>query len=238
MLRIILNSRSYLFVIFCLLADFSASGQIFSAPFSKQTFDSFWFIESESPNYSCTFLHDTLEIKSPKGLTLWFKQKICDPVVIDYDACIMKENDSDRLSDLNCFWMASDSKYGDIWKRAKWRSGNFNRCYSLRCYYLGYGGNNNTTTRFRKYDGDMSAFETRKKRPDVIVEYKDSNHLLKANHWYHIHIEAKGNHIMYVIDNNVIVKYYDIHPLRRGWYGFRTTLSRTRISHFKIKTII
>ena len=47
-------------------------------------------------------------------------------VTIEYDACVVVESDGDRLSDLNCFWMASDPQYPDnLWKREKWRSGIF-----------------------------------------------------------------------------------------------------------------
>ena len=45
-------------------------------------------------------------------------------VTIEYDACVAVEGKpGDRLSDLNCFWMASDPKASDIWKRMNWRNG-------------------------------------------------------------------------------------------------------------------
>lgn len=76
-------------------------------------------MESESPDYSLKFLGDTLEIIAPKGLTLWRKEKIKGSAVIEFDACLMDETPDDRLSDLNCFWMASDPKFpNDIFKRA------------------------------------------------------------------------------------------------------------------------
>lgn len=65
-----------------------------------------------------TFQGDTAEIVSPKGLTLWRKEKMSGKVTIEYDACVVVESDGDRLSDLNCFWMASDPQYPDnLWKR-------------------------------------------------------------------------------------------------------------------------
>jgi hypothetical protein len=234
MQRTILNFKFNLIII-CLLVVLSSSGQNFSEPFSKENFDKFWYIESESDYYSYCFIHDTLEIRSPKGLTLWFRQKLNSNIVIDYDACIMKEYENDRLSDLNCFWLATDPMYDDIWHRAKWRSGIFNRCYSLQCYYLGFGGNNNTTTRFRKYNGDFSSFEDHKRKPAVIIEFNDESHLLKANHWYHIHIESEGKKVIYMIDNQTIVEYEDSKPLRSGWFGFRTTHTRARMANFDIK---
>ena len=55
-------------------------------------------------------------------------------------------------------------------------------------YYLGYGGNHNSTTRFRRYDGDESGITNPKARPAILKEYTDAGHLRKPNHWYHIKI--------------------------------------------------
>ncbi len=101
-------------------------------------------------------------------------------VTIEYDACVVVEKEGDRLSDLNCFWMASDPKHPDnIWKREKWRSGIFLNCYSLQLYYMGYGGNYNSTTRFRRYDGNEAGITDPKVRPAILKEYTDTEHLLK-----------------------------------------------------------
>ena len=88
-------------------------------------------------------------------MTLWRKEKLDGTVDIEYDAMVVVQDSTDRLSDLNCFWMATDPLYPDnIMRRAKSRNGVFKNCYSLRQYYLGYGGNYNSTTRFRRYPGD------------------------------------------------------------------------------------
>lgn len=98
---------------------------------NSRQFTKYWKVESESPDYKVTFQGDTAEIVSPKGLTLWRKEKMSGKVTIEYDACVVVESDGDRLSDLNCFWMASDPQYPDnLWKREKWRSGIFLNCYS------------------------------------------------------------------------------------------------------------
>ena len=79
-------------------------------------------------------------------------------------------NEGDRLSDMNVFWMASDPEAKDIWARADWRSGIFLRCYTLQMYYLGYGGNSNTTTRFRRYTGDGRGVDSADYRPAILKE--------------------------------------------------------------------
>jgi hypothetical protein len=201
----------------------------------KRQFAKYWQVESESPDYKVTFAGDTCEILSPKGLTLWRKEKMRLGMTVEYDACVVDEKKpGDRLSDMNCFWLASDSHAMGLFSRAQWRSGIFTRCYTLQMYYLGYGGNHNSTTRFRRYDGNEAGVEDASKRPAILKEYTDTAHLLKANHWYHIKIESTATgRTRYYIDGECIVDYLDPQPLKEGWFGFRTTLSRTRITNFK-----
>ena len=211
-----------------IVASFGQSG------LNSRAFKKYWQVESESPDYRVTYSGDTCEILSPKGLTLWRKEKMKAGMTVEYDACVVDEGrEGDRLSDLNCFWLASDPNAKDLWARAAWRSGIFVRCYTLQMYYLGYGGNYNTTTRFRRYDGDEAGVEDAARRPAILKEYTDMDHLLKANHWYHVKIESKLGHTRFMIDGECIVDYLDPQPLEEGWFGFRTTLSRTRLTNFK-----
>lgn len=197
-------------------------------------FDKYWAVESESPDYKVTFAGDTVELLAPRGLTLWRKAKMSGDVTIEYDACVVVEGEGDRLSDLNCFWMASDPKSpDDLMGRSGWRRGIFARCYTLQLYYVGYGGNHNRTTRFRRYDGDEAGVTDKSKRPAILCEYTDSAHLLRPNHWYHVRLEARGGRVRYFIDGQMLVDYVDPQPLREGWFGFRTTLSRTRVTNFR-----
>ena len=134
------------FILPALLACLAGQAQTPSA-LNAREFDKHWTIESEAPDYRLTFVGaDTAEIVSPKGLTLWRREKMQGSVVIEYDACVMDEGrPGDRLSDLNCFWMARDPQNpGNIGARARWRSGIFVRCYTLQLYYLGYGDGGKT----------------------------------------------------------------------------------------------
>lgn len=203
----------------------------------RELFGTYWMVESESPDYRVTFSGDTCELLAPKGLTLWRKERMEGDVVIEYDACVVDEGKpGDRLSDLNCFWMASDPRHpDDIGARMDWRGGNFLKCYSLQLYYLGYGGNYNSTTRFRRYDGNEDGCTDEAARPPVLKEYTDAAHLLEPNRWYHIRIENKGGRVRYYMDGELLVDYVDPAPLDFGWFGFRTTLSRTRITNFSFR---
>ena len=202
---------------------------------NPESFATYWTEESASPESQLRFLgKDTIEIQAPKGYTLWRNEKISGDCQIDYYARVMDEGlPEDRLSDLNCFWKASDPQAPDhIFERKDWRQGIFEHYYSLQLYYLGYGGNSNSTTRFRRYDGDFSSFQSKKIRPEVLVEYTDSLHLLKPNHWYHIRIVCQGNRVQYFMDNELIVDFEDPSPLLTGWFGFRTTQARVQLTGF------
>lgn len=205
---------------------------ILNSDLNKKDFNKFWKIESESPDYKLNFLGDTLEITAPEGITLWRKEKLKAPLTIEYDACVMDEGNSDRLSDLNCFWMASDPSSPDnFWRNSKGR-GKFLNCYGMQLYYLGYGGNSNSTTRFRRYNGDRRGIEDATFRPKIIKEYTDKQHLLEANKWYHIKITTDGFRTQYFINGERLVDFRDPEPLTSGYFGFRTTKSRTRITNF------
>lgn len=58
---------------------------------NARQFHKYWKVESESPDYKVTFRGDTAEILSPKGLTLWRKEKMSGKVTIEYDACVVVE---------------------------------------------------------------------------------------------------------------------------------------------------
>ncbi len=226
--------RNIFIALFLLVASTATAQEKNVSGLNARQFNKYWKVESESPDYKVSFRGDTAEIVSPKGLTLWRKEKMSGRVTIEYDACVVVENENDRLSDLNCFWMASDPKHPDnLWKRADWRSGIFVNCYSLQLYYLGYGGNHNKTTRFRRYDGNEAGVTDAKARPAILKEYTDADNLLKPNHWYHIKITNENNRVCYYIDGKRLVDFRDATPLREGWFGFRTTLSRTRITNFR-----
>lgn len=181
--------------------------------------ESSWVIESEAKEAKVSWSKDSVcNIRAPKGLTLWNKTPLRGDVCIDYEARIMSD---DRVSDLNCFWMADKAL-----SEAKKRGGVFDKASSMSLYYFGYGGNNNTTSRFRRYDGLP--------HPAIIREYKDQGHLIKPDHWYRIHLKSRDGRVLYVIDGDTLVNYVDLHPLTQGYFGFRTTQSHAQMRRFRI----
>ena len=200
-----------------------------------------WTLEAESQQTKLSWEGTEADIISPKGTTLWYKEKMKGDVVIEYDARVVVDDNNaeewNRLSDLNCFWMASDPLADDVFDNIHQRAGKFVNSYTLQLYYVGFGGNHNSTTRFRRYNADSRAVSQEKLRPAVIKEFTDADHLLKPNHWYHIRLESIAGRVRYFIDGECLVDWLDPQPLRTGWFGFRTTLSHTQLRNFQWKQL-
>ena len=235
------NSRKYTLLLTAALTLCAAlAAQTHTVPWREQTLGTHWRIEAESPATRVLLRGDTLDITAPKGLSLWWDEPMEPPCTIEYRACIvMGDGPCDRLSDLNCFWMATGTPDGgtasEPLRGISLRGGRFVESYRLRCYYLGYGGNYNTTTRFRHYDGDTLAVTDAARRPPILKEYTDSAHLLRPNFWYNVRIEVDSDGTTrYMIDGEVIVTYKDPTPPRLGWFAFRTTWSHIRLTAFHL----
>lgn len=183
-----------------------------------------WTTEYERiPSSSIEAVSGELIVDVAGGATVWFKQKLSGNIMIEYTRkVVVAGGANDRLSDLNQFWMASDPRNVNLFTR----NGNFAAYDSLQLYYLGYGGNTNTTTRFRKYTGNGDRL--------LLGEFTDSTHLLKPNKEYLVAITMNKGRISCLIDGKLLFSYLDPAPLRSGYFGFRTTQSRQSINAFKV----
>ena len=136
-----------------------------------------WVVEQQ-PNGTVTVANGRLMINDAGGCTVWLREALLAPVRITYTARV---SSAARVSDLNCFWMASDpARPGDLLAPGHPRDGQFASYDSLRTYYVGCGGNNNTTTRFRRYDGRGA----RPLRPEHDLTAREF--LLQPDHDYRI----------------------------------------------------
>ena len=189
-----------------------------------------WTVEAEDPTSTVTWKNGVATIVAPKGLTLWCTEKMEGNVVVEYEARVLAdkrfkdEQGRVRVSDMNCFWMADHcGGYG----------GRFVDNYALQTYYVGFGGNWNTTTRFRRYTGDRRGIDSADYRPRVLKEYTDREHLLEGNRWYRIRLEQKDGHARYYVDGELLVDYVDPKPLKAGYFGFRTTMAVAQLRNFR-----
>ena len=174
-----------------------------------------------------------MEIDVPGGCTVWFSQKFDSPVMIEYDATVVGEGGpNDRVSDLNCFWMARDSRSPDDVLATK-RSGKFSDYNLLKCYYVGVGGNGNTTTRFRRYIGDT---EVRPLLPEH--DLRDRADMITANVPQRIRLVAAGKLIQFYRDDHRMFDLNDAEPYASGWFAIRTTSNHMLVRHFRVHRLV
>ncbi|RXK54552.1 hypothetical protein ESB00_01225 [Oleiharenicola lentus] len=185
-----------------------------------------WVVEQQ-PGGSVTVTDGVLTIADKGGCTVWFREALTAPVTIRYRA---KVSSAARVSDLNCFWMASDpTRPDDLFGPGHTRTGKFATYDSLRTYYVGYGGNTNSTTRFRRYAGTGA-------RP-LLPEHDRTapEFLLKPDHVYEITLVAGADgRVQFIRDGEVVFDWTDPQPLRSGWFGLRTVDSRIEIRAFRV----
>ena len=182
----------------------------------------------EGHNSRLEFANGRMTVTNKTGLTLWFRERLTVPVTISYTARVLSTG---RVSDLNCFWMATDPAQpgGELFPAGVGRTGEFALYDTLRTYYVGYGGNNNTTTRFRRYDGTGA-------RP-LLTQHDLSApaFILKPDHAYRITLVAGADgRVQFIRDGEVVFDWQDPEPLRSGWFGLRSVDSRIEISDFRV----
>ncbi len=190
-----------------------------------------WRVEAESPDARVRYLSGgVIDIDTPRGLTLWHPDRLDAPVRISFDALAVAEGGpNDQVSDLNAFWMARDPATADGSVLARPRSGRFEEYDTLTTYYVGIGGNRNTTTRMRRYTGRAGD------RP-LLPEHDRTGaaDLLQPNRWTRITLIADGNRIAVERDGRPLFAMTDPAPYRTGRFAIRTTQSHLRIRGVRI----
>lgn len=199
---------------------------IFKSDFSKPLESKDWVTEIDSVQGHKSSVYtnkNALVLDTWGGVTVWLNKKLSGNIQIEYDRILkMGKGNNDRISDLNQFWMASDPKNDNLFTR----SGEFSEYDDLNLYYVGMGGNSNTTTRFRKYLKPAS-------KP-LIKEYTDRKHLLESEKVYHIKIVVKDGTSGFWVNGECYFEYTDPAPLTSGYFGFRSTQSRQEIKNLRI----
>jgi hypothetical protein len=193
-----------------------------------------WLVE-QRPGGLVTGSDGVLVIDDAGGCTVWFRPELTAPVIITYEATVLNRGGphsagQQSVSDLNCFWMATDPVMpdGSMLAKAVKRTGALAEYDRLRLYYVGCGGNSNTTTRFRRYTGTGE-------RPLLPGhDLQAAAFLLRGNQTYQLTLVAAGGRAQYLRDGEVFFDYADPQPLTRGWFGFRTVHSRIEIKHFRV----
>lgn len=185
-----------------------------------------WVVEQQ-PGGVVVWADGALVIADRAGCTVWRREPLRAPVRIRYTATVFGHAGRGP-SDLNCFWMATDPcAPEDFFSPATGRDGRFATYDGLRTYYVGCGGNGNTTTRFRRYDGAGA-------RP--LLPAHDLNTpaaLLEEGRPYRIEITVdEAGRTTWSRDGVTWFEHTDPEPLREGRFGFRTVWSRIEIRDF------
>lgn len=190
-----------------------------------------WQVEAQKPG-KVSADNGVLDIDVPAGVTVWFKPKLKGPVMISYDATVISAGGpNDRVSDLNCFWMATDPKSPDL--LAHRRSGAFAAYNDLLTYYVGVGGRGNKTTRFRRYIGDP---KVRPLLPQNDLSGQDK--MIVPNRTETIRLIADGHLIEYYRGQQRLFEYIDPHPYEQGWFGIRTTQNHMQVRNFRVTRLL
>ena len=171
------------------------------------------------------------------GCTVWFKPTLAAPVMIEYVAtCVEKGGPNDNCRDLNCFWMARHPKsphdlFNGYNSSSESRGGNFARYHDLRTYYAGYGGHQNTTSRFRRYTG----FGGRPLLPEH--DLSGPRYRIRPNTPMKIQVIACGEIVQWLLDGETIFDFRDPFPYTSGWFGFRTVSNHMTVEKFRVYSL-
>ncbi len=192
----------------------------------------YWHVE-QMVGGTATVKEGALEIEDVSGCTIWFNKLLQAPMMITYDAVVIKAGgDHDRVSDLNCFWLATDPWHPDnFFREDSKRNGKFGTYDSLKLYYVGLGGHNNSKTRFRKYAGDG----TKPLLPQH--DLSDIQYLIVPNVVNKIKIIVYGTVVQYYINEKLVFDFYDSNPLTTGYFALRTVNNHMTVDNFKVFTL-
>ncbi|WP_445737171.1 DUF6250 domain-containing protein [Mariniflexile sp.] len=191
-----------------------------------------WIVEQQAGG-SVNLKDGKMEITDVAGATIWYNKKITAPMLITYDAVVIdKKGPHDRVSDLNCFWLASDPNHpDDFFYKPTERNGKFGTYDGLKLYYVGLGGHNNTATRFRRYEGTGD----KPLLPEHDLSAKEF--LITPNEINHIKIIVYKGIVQYYRNNQLIYDFLDDNPYNEGYFAIRTVDNHMTTDNFKVYSL-
>lgn len=181
-----------------------------------------WRIESEQPSRVAAE-NGQLLLDSPRGLTVWLHQPLGGAYRIEFQRQVLvADQPNDRLSDMNLFWAAHEPGSAALARR----DGVLESYDSMHAWYVGMGGNGNTTTRFRHYDG-LGARR-------LLGEHLERQYLLEAGRRYQIAVEVTPRGTRYQVDGTTVFEQPLAALPAAGYFGWRQVWSRQAISAFRV----
>lgn len=208
-----------------------------------------WKVEQQDAAGTVTASAGVLDIMQPSGATLWFKQRLSGDYQVQFTATPIPLTVgiyTDRISDLNVFWNATVPTGADPNPTLQNFDGALGSYSPLTLYYVGFGANNNTTTRLRRYDGtDARPQITGYAAPAVTTAEDKAGPMtaatsLTANAPTRVRIVSRAATadepltLKWYANDALIFAYADPAPYLAGWFALRTTASHLQIRDFSV----
>ena len=203
-----------------------------------------WRLEAEDERAVVTAQGGVLDIATPAGLSLWWREPLSGDYAIRFTALALPAPatagaHAGRLSDLNMFWNAFEADGSEPYPR----SGKFAGYDGLPTYYVGFGANANTTTRLRQYTGserrlltgfaDGAIAETGE-RPMTAQTRLHAGQPLTVEIVSRQPTPDNAVHLRWSAGSNIVFTRADPNPRLHGYFALRTTASRLQIRDFQI----
>ena len=208
-----------------------------------------WQVEQQDASGTVTSKDGVLDVVQPSGATLWFKERLSGDYEIRFSATPIPLTTgayTDRISDLNVFWNATVPGDATANPTLKATDGALGSYTPLTLYYVGFGANNNTTTRLRRYDGtDVRPQLAGYAAPGVATAEDTSGPMtaatrLTANVRTKVRIlsrQATADDpatLKWYANDALVFGYADPAPYAAGWFALRTTSSHFQIRDFVV----
>lgn len=229
-------------------ASSSATPEILAAdPFTNGL--ALWKIEQQDPTGTVTASDGVLDIVQPSGAALWFKPRLSGDYEIRFTATPIPFSTGvfvDRISDLNVFWNATVPGSANADPTLKTFDGALASYTPLALYYVGFGANNNTTTRLRRYDGTDARPQLAGYAAPGAATAEDTLGPMTAATSLAAQVPTQVRIVSrqataadpltlkWFANDALVFSYADPAPYLGGWFALRTTSSHLQIRDFAV----
>ncbi|HEY0956687.1 MAG TPA: DUF6250 domain-containing protein [Roseateles sp.] len=203
-----------------------------------------WRLEAEDARAVVTAENGVLDIATPAGLSLWWREPLSGDYAIRFTAVALPApatagEHAGRISDLNMFWNALEADGSEPYPR----TGKFAGYDTLPTYYVGFGANANMTTRLRHYTGSEKrllagfadgAIAEPHEQPMTPQTRLHLGQPLTVEIVSRRPTPDNAVHLRWRAGSNELFTRADANPRLHGYFALRTTASRLQIRDFQI----
>jgi hypothetical protein len=161
--------------------------------------------------------------------TVWLNKMFTGDIQVEFDTHVLSSPDQEH--NINFFFLYSDPSGVPLKEsRHNRKTGDYKKYHELNGYIFTYLANGRPdTARFRFRDN-----------PGFNLVKETNSYECKRGKTYHVEIRRKGNHIQYLVDDQVFLDekdkdYNDIH--QEGLIGFRTWRTELWFDNLVVKKL-